>query len=274
MSFLTTPDGSRLRFSDRGTGSTFLLIHGWKSSHRLWDLTATRLLAHGHRVVRYDLLGMGESDKPSGPYDFERYADDLGFVIESLGLDDVTLVGWSMGSTVSLRYLERGGTGVGRLVVSNGPLRLTRADDFPHAFTAEEFEREIITPMEQGWPASERTFHRESLLPGSAPELGEWLYQLSLQTPLDVGLEIVRAQARMDMRSAVAGLQIPVLAAWAEKDPYWSMDVAETIASGAPDGHLAVLRESAHCGPIEEPENFSDLLMRFAAGERPGPGRT
>ena len=45
---------------------------------------------------------MGESDKPNGRYDFDELADDLGFVIEALGLEDVTLVGWSMGCSVSL----------------------------------------------------------------------------------------------------------------------------------------------------------------------------
>src|SRR6185437_11158424 len=122
LSYLTTPDGTRLRYTDRGAGErTIVLVHGWKGSHRLWDPAVIRL-AERFRVVAFDNRGMGESDKPGGPYDFDVLADDLGFVLEELGVEDATLVGWSMGCSISLQYLERGGGRVGRLVLVNGPI--------------------------------------------------------------------------------------------------------------------------------------------------------
>lgn len=269
MSFLTTPTGVRLRYSDRGSGPAIVLVHGWKGSHRLWDRTATRLIDDGHRVVRFDLRGMGESDKPSEPYDFDRHADDLGFVLRELGVTDATLVGWSMGCTVALHYLDRDGHGVGRVVLTNGPLRLTRADDFPHAMPAEQFDG-YLAELAAAWPAGERAFQATSLLPGSDPAVVDWLYQVALQTPLDVALEIVRAQARLDMRDVVARLRVPVLAAYADRDPYYPFSLAEHIAATAPAGRAVVLRESAHCAPIEEPATYAAVLARFAAEtERP-----
>lgn len=262
MSFLTTPDGTRLRISDRGDGPPILLVHGWKGSHRLWDRTAERLLGR-HRVVRFDLRGMGESDKPRGPYDFDRMADDVGAVIRQLELEDVTLVGWSMGCTVSLSYLERDGHGVGRVVLTNGPLRLTRADDFPHAMPAEQFDG-YLAELAGGWPASEREFQRESLLPDADPAILDWLYAVALQTPLDIALEIVRAQARLDMRAAIARLRVPVLAAYADGDPYYPTSLADHIAASAPDGRAVIFRASAHCTPIEEAPAYADVLSRFA----------
>lgn len=262
MSWLTAPDGTRLRISDRGDGPPILLVHGWKGSHRLWDRTAARLIDR-HRVVRFDLRGMGESDKPRGPYDFDRMADDVGAVIRALDLRDVTLVGWSMGCTVSLSYLERDGHGVGGVVLTNGPLRLTRAADFPHAMPAEQFEG-YLEQLADGWPASERAFQRESLLPDADPAVLDWLYSVALQTPLDVALEIVRAQARLDMRPVVARLRVPVLAAYADRDPYYPESLAEHIARSAPEGRAVVFRHSAHCTPIEEAPAYADVLSRFA----------
>ncbi len=85
MTYLTTPDGTRLRYTDRGDGErTIVLVHGWKGSHRLWDPAVYRL-AERFRVVAFDNRGMGESDKPGGPYDFDVLADDLGFVLAELG---------------------------------------------------------------------------------------------------------------------------------------------------------------------------------------------
>ena len=90
-----------------------MLVHGWKLSHRPFEHAILRL-ARTHRVVAFDLRGMGESDKPNSRYDFDEMADDLEFVLSELGLEDVTLVGWSMGCSVSLQHMARGGRHVAR----------------------------------------------------------------------------------------------------------------------------------------------------------------
>jgi peroxiredoxin len=265
MSFHTTSSGIRLRLSDRGEGpDTIVLVHGWKGSHRLWD-HAIAALEHRHRVVAFDLRGMGESDKPRARYDFDELSGDLGEVMTDLGLEDVTLVGWSMGCTVSLRYMERGGAGVGRLVLLNGPLRLVRADDFPHAMTQEQLDG-YLDGLAAGWPVGERAFTAESLLPETDPLVVDWVYRIALQSPLDVVLRVVREQAKLDMRAAVAGLRVPVLAAYSTRDPYYPVSLGEWIAETAPEGRLAVLEGSAHCAPIEEPQAFVAALESFIAG--------
>ena len=117
MSFLETPDGARLRYSERGEGpETVVLVHGWKGSHRMWDPAMIRL-AEEFRVIAFDNRGMGESDRPTGRYDFDLLADDLESVLEQLGASEVTLVGWSMGCSISLQYLARGGDRAARLVL-------------------------------------------------------------------------------------------------------------------------------------------------------------
>lgn len=262
MSFIEADDGVRLRVADRGPKDApcVLLVHGWKGSHRLWDRTVVELM-EAHRVVAFDLRGMGESEKPGHGYDFTRMAADVSSVIGTLGLDDVTLVGWSMGCSVSLSYLEAGGAGVSRLVLTNGPLRLTRAPDFPHAMTEEQFNA-YLTDMVAGWPVSERAFQAESTLEGEGP-LVDWLYSIALQTPLDAALAIVRAQVRLDMRDAVRRLAVPVLAAYATGDPYYPTSLGDWIAGAAPDGRSVVFEHSAHCTPIEEAPAYAAAIAAF-----------
>lgn len=299
MSWLELRDGLRLRVAERdgtaarsaagaaaspGAGASggaagapappVVLVHGWKGSHRLWDRTVVELEARGVRVVAFDLRGMGESDKPSGRLDFDTFADDLGEVLAAFDLHDATLVGWSMGCTVSLRHLQRaglaGGSGapgaaparVGRLVLINGPLRLTRADDFPHAMSDEQLDG-YLTELADGWPASERAFQAESALPGSDPELIDWLWRTALQTPLAVALSAVREQAKLDMRDAVRRLRVPVLAAYATGDPYYPTSLGEWIAANAPDGRLRVFDQSAHCTPLEEAPALAEAIVDF-----------
>jgi pimeloyl-ACP methyl ester carboxylesterase len=264
MSFIETPDGCRLRISDRGAGGPpVVLVHGWKGSHRLWDRTIVALQEHC-RVIAFDLRGMGESDKPRCAYDFDELSGDLAFVLDALDLEDVTLVGWSMGCTVSLRHLERGAPRVGRLMLINGPLRLTRTDDFPHAMTADQLEG-YLAGLAASWPTKERAFQAETLRTPD-PALADWLYSIALQTPLDVVLATCRAQMRLDLRSVVAGARVPVLAAYARHDPYYPVSLGEFIARTAPDGQLVVFEESAHGVPLEEPRKLAATIRGFAAG--------
>jgi non-heme chloroperoxidase len=264
MSFVETVDGVRLRVHDSGEGTPpVVLVHGWKGSHRLFDRAIARLSGR-RRVVAFDLRGMGESDKPRSNYDFDELSGDLGFVLRALELDDVTLVGWSMGCTVSLRYMERGGDRVGRLVLMNGPLRLTRAPDFPHAMTEEELDG-YLRDLSDRWPEGEREFQAATVLDPS-PATVDWLYGIAVQTPLDVALRAVRNQAKLDMRDALAGVRVPVLAAYSTRDPYYPPSLAEDIAERAPDGRAVIFEHSAHCIAHEETERFCAVIEAFGAG--------
>jgi non-heme chloroperoxidase len=266
MSFLTTPDGLRLRVCDRGAGArAIVLVHGWKMSHRVFDHPILRL-ARNFRVVSYDLRGMGESDKPNCRYDFDEHADDLAFLLEELGLEDVTLVGWSMGCSVSLQHLARGGRRVGRLVLVNGPIRLARTGDeaFPWSMTEEVLEA-YFTAIEDGWPTQERAFTEESLYRPHA-DLVDGIFRITQQTPLDVVLKVVREQAKLDFRGLLPRLEIPVLALYGRHDPYYPVELAQWIAGQCPRGSHLVFEESAHYPFIEEKERFADVIAAYARG--------
>ena len=268
MSFLETSEGVRLRYTDLGEGARpIVLVHGWKGSHRLWDQAVARL-AVGHRVVAFDLRGMGESDKPRASYSFDELAEDLGYVLRALDLHDVTLVGWSMGCTVSLHYLDTLGGRVGRLVLVNGPLRLTTAPDFPHAMSAAELDG-YLDQLRDGWPAGERAFQAATVL-RPTPALVDWLYSIALQTPLEVALRVVRHQAGLDMRDAVSRLPVPVLAVYSRHDPYYPVSLADDIAARAPDGRRVIFEASAHCIPLEEPDRFCEVVSSFSTGREVG----
>jgi non-heme chloroperoxidase len=162
MSFLTTAAGVRLRYTDRGSGPHIVvLVHGWKGSHRMWDPAVYRLVRE-FRVIAFDNRGMGESDKPAGPYDFAVLADDLAFVLESLSASDVTLVGWSMGCSIALEYLARGGQQATSLVLMNGPLKLTQTPEFPWTMSEEQL-RGYLDDLAANWPDAEQTFSRGAL---------------------------------------------------------------------------------------------------------------
>ena len=107
MSYVTTADNTRLYFKDWGSGTPVVLIHGWPLSADSWDDQAMAIADAGHRAIAYDRRGFGRSDKPASGYTYDTLADDLQHVLDRCGLQDVTLVGFSMGGGEVARYVGR-----------------------------------------------------------------------------------------------------------------------------------------------------------------------
>src|SRR6201996_3102632 len=92
-----------------GTGRPVVLFHGWPLNGESWVPQVPALTGAGYRVVRYDRRGFGRSDKPMSGYGYDTLADDLDGVLAELDLQDVTLVGFSMGGGEVARYITRHG---------------------------------------------------------------------------------------------------------------------------------------------------------------------
>ncbi|RBO85183.1 alpha/beta hydrolase family protein [Nocardia puris] len=101
MSFITVGTENTtnidLYYEDHGDGDPVVLIHGFPLDGRSWEKQQTALLEAGHRVITYDRRGFGESSQPTTGYDYDVFADDLATIIDTLHLENVSLVGFSMG---------------------------------------------------------------------------------------------------------------------------------------------------------------------------------
>lgn len=103
-------DGARIAYTARGAGPDVLLLHGFGADHALnWGRSGMidALVDHGRRVIATDARGHGASDKPHDP---ERYADDTMVrdaraVLDHLGVEQVDVVGYSMGAMVAARLV-------------------------------------------------------------------------------------------------------------------------------------------------------------------------
>ena len=98
-----------LYYEDQGAGQPVVLIHGYPLNGHSWERQTRELLAAGYRVITYDRRGFGRSSKVGSGYDYDTFAHDLHTVLETLDLDDVVLVGFSMGTGELARYVSRHG---------------------------------------------------------------------------------------------------------------------------------------------------------------------
>src|SRR5688500_20326582 len=99
-----------LYYEDHGTGQAVVLSHGYPLDGHAWAKQSRALLEAGHRVITYDRRGFGQSSQPTVGYDYDTFAPDLNVVLETLDLQDVVLVGFSMGTGEGGRYVGTYGT--------------------------------------------------------------------------------------------------------------------------------------------------------------------
>jgi non-heme chloroperoxidase len=110
MATIKTQDGTELYYKDWGSGRPVVFSHGWPLSSDSWESQMLFLAERGYRCIAHDRRGHGRSSQPWNGNDMDTYADDLATVIESLGLDGITLVGFSTGGGEISRYIGRHGT--------------------------------------------------------------------------------------------------------------------------------------------------------------------
>ena len=135
----------RIHYNDYGKGNPVILIHGWPLSNEMWEYQINDLVESGHRVIAYDRRGFGQSSKPWDGYDYDTLTDDLKALIDELKLEEITLIGFSMGGGEVVRYFSKyQGKGVVKVVLISSvtPFRL-KTENNPGGIPQEKFDETI-----------------------------------------------------------------------------------------------------------------------------------
>ena len=264
-------DAVRLHIEDSGgSGRPVVLIHGWPLSAQAWEPQVAALRAAGHRVVAYDRRGFGRSDKPASGYDYDTLADDLQGVMDHCGLQDATLVGFSMGGGEVARYVARHGERrLHSLVFAAAvpPYLMKTADNPDGPLTPEKakeksaaFEKDRSAYFEQFTTAF---FSAEGVLQVTEAQRREAI-ALCEQSAPHAALACMDSFATTDFRDDLKKLTLPTLVLHGDADA-----VVPFEGSGQRT-HLAVLHSqlitvkgAPHGLNVSHAQAFNDALLSF-----------
>ncbi len=272
-SMASTPAAVRLHVEDsRGDGRPVVLIHGWPLSAQAWEAQVPVLREAGYRVVAYDRRGFGRSDKPETGYGYDTLADDLERVLERCGLQDVTLVGFSMGGGEVARYIARHGEARLHSVVFAAavPPCLMRTADNPEGPLTPGRAREMQQALRRDRDAFFNQFTRDvfsvdGMLQVTVAQRHDAM-ALCRQSARHAALACMESFGATDFRADLRQVTVPTLVIHGGADAVVPFEGAGLRTHRAvPHSQLVTVPGAPHGLNVSHADAFNQALLAFLA---------
>jgi pimeloyl-ACP methyl ester carboxylesterase len=246
-----SPDGIPIQFEVEGTGRRALVfVHGWSCDRTYWR-GQIDAFAHAFQVVAVDLAGHGASGMGRSSWTMSAFGGDVVAVADRLGLDDMVLVGHSMGGDVIVEAALTLGGRVAGLVWVDTYRKLAE----PDANEAAEIQA-FVEPFRHDFAGEVAKMVRGMFPPTADHELVEWVATDMSAAPMDVALDaMVRAVGNEGpILGSLPKLTAPVVAINPDYRPTDEVSlrrygVTPVILTGV--GHFLML---------EDPDQFNQVL--------------
>ena len=263
----------KLHYTDQGQGAVVVLIHGWPQSHEAWSYQLGELPKHGLRVVAYTRRGFGNSSKPFEGYDYDTLADDLKAVLDTLNLQNVTLVGFSMGGGEVARYMSRhGGARVAKVafVSSITPFLLKTADnpDGVDKSAFDDIQANIAKDRFGFLQTFGKQFYGEGVLTKSVSQaVLDWSFGMATLGSHQATVACGHAFAETDFRQDLAAIKVPALVIHGESDQTVPIkNSADRMSQYLPHATFITYEGAPHGLFVTDKDKFNRDLIAFATG--------
>lgn len=268
MSKFTTSDGIKLYYEVNGEGKPIVFIHGWSADHTSFKPHVEEL-SKDFKVITYDLRGHGASDRPDKGLTLNRFAIDLEELMEYLNLKDVTVVGWSMGSSIIFDYVRT--FGVSRLssvcIVDMTP-KLINDDEwklglYHGRFTVDDTFK-ALTTMCNNWMDFAKPFIKKAIPYLNEEQLKPIYEAASTNTP-HIMYSMWIAMSANDYRDVLGNITVPTFIIYGEKSTLYSNETARYLNSKIPNSKIVAFKNCTHFLVLENPQKLVEIVKEAAS---------
>lgn len=284
---LRRTNGSEIQVESFGPEDGFpvVLSHGWGDNRREWEFLRRDLTDSGHRLITWDLPGLGNSDEPAGKdYRMESFASDLDLVLrETCGEHPAVLAGHSIGGMATLTFCkvfpEALGTRVAGLILVHttyiNPVRTSKG-----AAINTVLEKPLLVPLLyltialspllrlSGWMSYQNgSAHLNSLMSGFAGtqtwEQLDFSTRFILQSPPAVVARGMLGMLQYDAEHAMKTIPIPALIVCGDRDTSCVPEASQRMTQDIPRAELVTLTPANHMGLVEHHHEFARIVREF-----------
>ncbi|MFB6133753.1 MAG: alpha/beta fold hydrolase [Halanaeroarchaeum sp.] len=260
-----TVNGAELYYEETGEGQPVVFLHGVMMGSRFF-IEQQAGLPDRIRPIVLDFRGHGRSETTETGHTLPTYAADVEAFLAAQGLEDVVLVGWSMGALVGWEFVEQFGTDRlrGFVVVDQHPADLER-DDYDHG--AFDFQQLVgLLELTQRDPHQVDELFLEEMFAGDPDASIERLVRDEMsRVPASVKSTILFDQSVRDYRDVLSTVDVPTLVCLGADETLLETRGVEYVAEETPEATLERFEESGHCPFLEQPAQFNAALADFVS---------
>ncbi|MBL4935527.1 alpha/beta hydrolase [Clostridium sp. YIM B02515] len=264
--YVKTPTNVKIYVEDLNPEGkkTILFLHGWPGSNRLFEYQFDKLPKLGYRCIGIDTRGFGSSDKPWSGYDYNTLSDDVRYVIDTLGLHDITLAGHSTGGAIAARYMGRHkGHGISKLVLVDAAApSLIKRPNFPYGLDKETVDQ-IIEGTYTDRPKMLRGFGDIFFYKHITEAFSDWFFQIGLQAAGWSTAAIANTWLNEVLFSDLEAVNVPTLIIHGIHDKVVPFELGEVQNKMIKGSKLLPFNYSGHASFYDQKDKFNEELARF-----------
>lgn len=256
-------------------GAPIVLLHCYACSLHWWDEFVPRI-NENHRVISFDLIGFGGSQKPGSGYSIDDQARAVAEAMNQLGVEAAVVVGHSMGGLVATALAQNSSELVDRVTTIS---TASSTDDVELPFIA----RITHTPVlgEALWRVTPSAAIEKGYESAFAPGFD---YEAAFEDPDQVLLDHdamtftsydeAHAEASDFTEEATVAARltdaaVPVMAILGSEDQIVDNEPTAAAYGGVPGAEVQVIDGVGHSAQLENPDKTAELILRFAKDAPP-----
>lgn len=266
MHYFITKDKAKIYYEIKGEGKPIVFIHGFSEDHNSFRIQQ-RALSMKYKIITYDLRGHGLSYMNNYDLTIERLAIDLHEFIEYLNIDDIILVGWSMGVSIIFEYIKLFGLDkVSKLcLIDKGPKPLNDSNwnlGLYHGKYTIEHAMEDLTLIKNNWLG-----FAEKFIKIMSPNFTEKQFQIAMEkikkNSPNIMYSIWNSMIEKDYRGILKDINIPTLIIFGGMSTLYSVKVGEYLNRNIKNSQLIIFDDCTHLLVLENPIRFNKVLEEF-----------
>jgi len=255
-----TIDDLQIHYAQDGQGTDLILIHGLGGSLHDWD-ASTPSLSRCHRVLRWDVRGFGNSDRPEGPYTPQLFARDLAGLVRSLEISAAHVAGISMGGVIAQRFALDYPELMRSLTLISTSSEVGEAARQAWSKMADAIEQRGFT-ANAGF--AERIF-APSFIKSHPQEVQDMAARTAANDP-HAYAAAARAIGSFNWTAELSRIRVPTLILQGLEDGLTPPGGSIKLSRGIFCSRLLMIPDCGHVVPVEKPELFTQTLLAFLAG--------
>lgn len=250
-----------LHYEVDGEGEPLVFIHGLGATSDVW-FAQREILSKQFQVIAYDRSGCGLSTLSDDGYSIGAWSEELGVLLDDLGVSTAVVVGHSLGSTVALHFAATHPERTRALVLAGAQAELSPEGRKILSERADLIEADGLTAVADSWLSS-------VLSPATRvgnPALAGLLRAMFVSNDAHAYAQQARALRDADERPALPDIACPTLLLVGDQDLVTPLSWQRAIHAAVTDSRLRIIPGTAHMTMLESPAAFNVALLEFLAG--------